>query len=68
MALGASAGHCAVLVPVSEGLFRAGEVAGIDAMDHGEIHRFDNGFIQVHDGIVQQLDDVLAAMGMPISS
>ncbi len=68
VALGASAGHNAAAlllrVPVAERLLGTGEVAVVDAVGGADIHRRVHGPVQVRDRVVEQLDDVLAAVGV----
>ncbi len=51
-------------IPVAEGLLGAGEVAEVDAVDRLDGHRRRQHRIQVFGGVDQQLDDVLAAVGV----
>ena len=47
-----------------ERLFRAREVTVVDAVRRGEVHRAAQDGVQVLDRVVEQLDDVLAAVGV----
>ena len=64
MALGATARHCTFFIPVAECFFRAGKVTGIDAVQGRHVNRLGERGVQVLDRVVQQLDDVLATVGI----
>ena len=62
MALGATARHDAFSIPVTERLFGTGEVPGVDAVRSRHVHRLRQRRVQVGNRIMQELNDVLAAM------
>ncbi len=64
VAFDAGARNDTVFVPMAEGFFRASEVAGVDAVGLGEVHRFGELGVQIFDRVIEQLDDVLAAVNV----
>ena len=59
MALGTRGRHLAVLIPVPERFFRSGKVTIVDPAQ--ALHE---GCVQVFDRVIQELDDVLATVGI----
>ncbi len=64
VALGATAGHHTVFIPIAECCFRTGEVAGVNPGHRRHVDRLGQRLVQVINRVVQQLDDVLATVGV----
>ena len=53
-----------ILIPVSPGLLRASEVAGVGVIGHGHVHAWGDHFVQVIDRVMHQLDQVFTVVGI----
>ncbi|MGB5842834.1 MAG: hypothetical protein WBG94_00180, partial [Anaerolineales bacterium] len=64
MALGAAGFDFTLFIPVPPGFTRSGEVTRVITVQGGHVDRVGDVLVQIGDRVVEQLNDVLAAVGV----